>query len=86
VIPADFATAIGTGRPVSVQAIADGVDPNSAALALGYAESLVGEYSRSVTLRSVQRAGAGSVRAPLDFRPRVWFNPDLDPATSWSRD
>jgi ABC-2 type transport system permease protein len=78
VIPADFAAAISTGRPVSVQVIADGVDPNSAALAIGYAESLVAEYSQSATLRGIQRAAARSVRAPLDFRPRVWFNPDLE--------
>lgn len=78
VIPTGFAAAIGAGQSVSIQAIADGGDPNSAALAIGYAEALVADYSRSVTIQSIQRAGAGSVRAPLEFRPRVWFNPDLE--------
>jgi len=44
-IPSGYGSAIHTGRPVAVQAIADGTDSNSTTVALGYATSLIGEYA-----------------------------------------
>ena len=43
-IASGYGSAIHNGRPVAVQAIADGTDSNSTTVALGYATSLIGEY------------------------------------------
>jgi ABC-2 type transport system permease protein len=78
IIPSDFARAVGTGRPVTVQLIADGSDANTARLAIGYADAIAQAYSQEVIVRSVRRRGGLIPNLPVDFRPRVWFNTDLE--------
>ena len=78
VIPYDFADRVEAGRPVAVQLIVDGSDSNTATIALGYAQAVVFAYSQQVTLQTVQRAGIRPPDPPLDLRPRVWFNADLE--------
>jgi ABC-2 type transport system permease protein len=78
IIPVDFARRIKAGREVSVQAILDGSDPNTATFALGYAESVTRGYSRDVIVRQLQRiAGVPPGNGQVDLRPRVWFNSDM---------
>lgn len=78
VIPSTFAGDVEAGRPASVQVIADGSDPNTASLALNYAESVVRGYSADVLVERARRMGARPPAPPLDLRPRVWFNDDLE--------
>ena len=82
VIPREFAARVASGRPAQVQLILDGSDSNTAAIAAGYADAVVDSYSAEVLLRFVQRTrGAAAVpllRPPLDLRPRVWFNTELE--------
>jgi ABC-2 type transport system permease protein len=78
VIPSTFAGDIGAGRPTSVQVVADGSDPNTATLALNYAESIVRTYSGGILLERARRAGVRPPEPALDLRPRVWFNDDLE--------
>lgn len=78
VIPTDFATRIQAGRTAPVQLIADGSDANTATLAMTYADVVATTWSQKVTLRQLQRLGGHEVRPPLELRPRVWFNPDLE--------
>jgi ABC-2 type transport system permease protein len=78
VLPRDFADQIQSGRPASVQLIVDGSDSNTATLAVGYADAITHAYSQSLSLREIQRLGGQAQRAPVDFRPRVWFNPELE--------
>lgn len=74
VIPRDFARDLGRGRPVTVQALVDGTDSNTATIALNYLEGITARYSAQL---AVARLG-GQVRAlPLEGRPRVWFNTTL---------
>ncbi len=77
VIPTGFAGQVESGRPASVQLIVDGSDSNTATIATGYADIVALTYSQDVVLRATQRLGAPALRTPLDVRPRVWFNTDL---------
>ena len=78
VIPEDFADRVTSGRETPVQIIVDGSDANTAAIALGYAKAVVLIHSESIALAEIRRIGGQSIRAPLDLRPRVWFNEELE--------
>jgi ABC-2 type transport system permease protein len=78
VIPADFSRWIESGRPAPVQFIVDGSDSNTATIALGYAEVVASAYSQDVALQQMQRVGGRTLATPLDVRPRVWFNTDME--------
>jgi ABC-2 type transport system permease protein len=78
IIPVDFARLVESGNKAHVQALLDGSDPNTATFALGYADSVVGGYSRDISIRQSRRiAGTDNRLAQLDLRPRVWFNADM---------
>jgi len=77
VIPARFAARIATGREAPVQMIVDGSDSTTATIAIGYAEAVTQGFSREVVLSRVKRAGGPALSAPLEVRPRVWFNEDM---------
>ncbi len=78
VIPEDFAGRVDSGRVVPVQMILDGSDSNTATIALGYALGVTQDYSRTVTVDYLNRMGAAAPSLPVDLRPRVWFNADLE--------
>jgi ABC-2 type transport system permease protein len=78
VIPRGFAGKIESGRDVSVQIIFDGSDSNTATIALGYADVITMIYSQDINLEKAHRLGGNNLSLPLDFRPRVWFNEDLE--------
>lgn len=76
VIPRDFGSSLLAGRPVTVQILLDGADANSAGQALNYASRMTNEYSNHITAEFLQRQG-GAAFVPIDFQPRIWYNPDL---------
>jgi ABC-2 type transport system permease protein len=78
VVPRDFAGQVRAGRPASVQLIVDGSDSNTATLAVGYADAVTQAYSQALSLQEIRRLGGSALRSPVDFRPRVWFNPELE--------
>ncbi len=78
VIPTDFAQRIESGRSVSVQLIVDGSDSNTAIIAIGYVEAVTLTYSRSMAIEEIQRVGGRTPYLPLELRPRVWFNTDME--------
>lgn len=78
VIPGDFAQRLTAGRSAGVQAIIDGSDSNTAAIVLGYTQVVTSTFNASVSLEQIQRIAGPMTKAPLDFRPRVWFNADLE--------
>lgn len=70
VIPQGAGRDLAAGETVGLQLILDGVDSNTATTVLGYASALV----------SAANAGNASGRVqimPIDFDPRVWYNPEL---------
>lgn len=78
VIPADFAGRIESGRPAPLQIIVDGSDSNTATIAMSYADVVALTYSQNVALETLRRTGGRMIHAPLDLRPRVWFNADME--------
>jgi ABC-2 type transport system permease protein len=77
VIPTDFDARVRAGREVPVQLILDGSDSNTAAIALGYAESVARSWSLKVALEQARRSGPIPAVGSVDVRPRVWFNDDM---------
>jgi ABC-2 type transport system permease protein len=68
----DFGKNLQKGLPTSIQVIVDGTDSNTALIAMGYANRIIGKYSVDM--------GASAINANLwrlDMRTRVWYNPDL---------
>jgi ABC-2 type transport system permease protein len=74
-IPPDFAKQIGQKQQTQVQLLIDGSDSNTAAIARGYAESVVAIYSQK--LQAPIQTAMGAVPARVDTQVRVWYNPDL---------
>ncbi len=77
VLPVDFGRKVAAERPVEVQILADGSDANTATLAMGYAESIVRGYSQEIVLEQARRRTGRAPAIPLELRPRVWFNTDM---------
>jgi ABC-2 type transport system permease protein len=79
IIPADFATALQAGEPARVQVVADGTEPNIALQITGNVEALSSGYSIELIEQQLSRAGYDeeSSAAPLDFRVRTLYNPEL---------
>ena len=78
VVPRDFAQRLESRRPVQVQWIVDGSDANTAAIATGYAMAVTQTFSEEVGLQDIRKATGKTLEAPLDVRPRVWFNADME--------
>lgn len=78
VIPVDFARVLAAGRPASVQVIVDGSDANTATIAMGYASIVTLAHSQAVSLREIRHGRGAFTAQPLDLRPRVWFNEELE--------
>lgn len=76
VIPERFAETLSAGRTARVQLILDGSDANTATTVLGYASAVAA--GRNVALLR-GRAGPGGTDPlpPIDYEPRVWYNPEL---------
>lgn len=76
VIPPDFARQL-TRRAVEIQVIVDASDPMVATSALNAATALGAEQSLAVLTRATDGAILRRAAAPVDFRVRAWYNPDL---------
>ena len=78
VIPWDFSKTIKSENVSSVQALIDGADANTASLILSYAQAIARQYTQEKTFLKISKMGITSVSLPVDGRPRVWFNEDLE--------
>lgn len=78
IIPRDFAQRLQGGRTAPVQLIVDGSDSNTATIVLGYVRSVTQGYSAQILLEQLNQLTGREVPEPVDFQPRVWFNPDLE--------
>ena len=78
VIPRDYSKNAGAGRAAPVQILLDGSDSNTASIALGYAETVVRNYSLDLRSQMQNRRGGGLAAAPVDARLRVWYNSSLE--------
>lgn len=79
VIPPQFSKNILAGTDATIQILVDGSNANTATTALGYLSGIIQNYSTNLTAKFLQRAGrpARGGFSPIDFRPNVWYNPEL---------
>jgi ABC-2 type transport system permease protein len=78
VLPWDFSKTIKAEKVVSIQALIDGADANTANLILSYAQAIARQYTQEKTILKVSHMGIENLNLPIDARPRVWFNEDLE--------
>lgn len=78
IIPKDFAQLLEAGRKTPIQLIVDGSDSNTATIIMGYVRSVTQGYSARILLDQVNQLTGKALPEPVDFQPRVWFNPDLE--------
>jgi ABC-2 type transport system permease protein len=76
VLPASFAAGVASGEDEHVQILVDGSDANTAGQAVATASRLTSDYATHVVADAFMRHGR-SLPVPVDFQPRVWYNPDL---------
>ena len=76
VIPTTFSQDILSGEDTQVQILVDGSDNTTASQAIGYAVGLTSNYSSQLLTQTLARKGVKQF-VPIDFRPRIWYNPDL---------
>ncbi|MGZ4731305.1 MAG: ABC transporter permease [Terriglobales bacterium] len=78
VIPYDFSEKLRAGGTVSVQALVDATDDNTANIIIGYTQALVQVYSNDVQLEWLQRRGQQVQPPPLSVETRTWYNENLE--------
>lgn len=76
VIPTTFGSDMLAGRATHVQILVDGADANTAGQAVNYAARMTMTYSDQLVMEALGRMGQQQY-VPIDFQPRVWYNPDL---------
>jgi ABC-2 type transport system permease protein len=78
VVPHDFSDRLNTGRPVSIQALIDATDSNSANLAIAYSQAVIRTYSQQLQFDWIRRHGQNDVQPPISIDARTWFNESLE--------
>jgi ABC-2 type transport system permease protein len=77
VIPEGYAAALSSGRVAPVQLLLDGADAGTAMTVLGYAGALVAESNADAVRRTVVRVTGRDLPETIEYRPRIWYNPEL---------
>lgn len=77
-IPRGYSRDTGEGRDSPVQILLDGSDSNTASIVLGYAETVVRNYSLQLRANMQNVRGGERMRPPVDARLRVWYNSSLE--------
>ncbi|MBD3170623.1 MAG: ABC transporter permease subunit [candidate division Zixibacteria bacterium] len=80
VIPEDFSHNLIAGREARVQVIIDGANANSASTIVGYVQAITSDFSGEIVVDALKKIGKTGMSLPVDFRPRIWFNPELKSA------
>jgi ABC-2 type transport system permease protein len=78
VLPWDFSKTIKAGRKATIQVLLDGSDSNTANIILTYVQGVVREFNLEKTLLKIERLGGQKLKPPVEVRPRIWFNEELE--------
>jgi len=76
VIPEGAARDLAAGKTVPLQLLLDGVDANTATTVLGYASALIAAANAQTLEAAGGRVELAPI-APVNYQPRVWYNPEL---------
>ena len=71
-INSGFSKGLKRGIPTQIQVIIDGTDSNTAMIAMGYVNTVIARYAREKAVPAIT-----PIISTIDFRTRVWYNPDL---------
>jgi ABC-2 type transport system permease protein len=78
-IPTDFSRKLKKGDTATVQILLDGTESNTAMIALGYIGRILSDYSNTVLLKRLNRAGMTDFEeAGVEVEHRIWFNPNFE--------
>ncbi len=80
VIPRGFSADLAAGDGASVQVLVDGANSNAASTVLGYVGTIIQQYSLQILTEASMRLSGRTFELPVDFRQRVWYNPELESA------
>jgi ABC-2 type transport system permease protein len=78
IVPPKYGAELLSGQGAQVAFVLDGSDPSVAASALSSAR-LIGQVEATNVQQQAlaRRGGAVALTAPVEVRPRVWYNPDM---------
>lgn len=76
-IPEDFSQKIISKNTAKIQVFIDGSNATAASTIIGYINSIVQEYSSKILMDAYAKGGKAGFVLPIDFRPRIWYNPEL---------
>jgi len=79
VIPTNFSHNLLAGRDATVQILIDGSNANTATNTIGYVSAIIQTYSSKLAAQVLARMGR-EMFVPIDFRPKIWYNPELNTA------
>jgi ABC-2 type transport system permease protein len=78
-VPSGFSRKLKKGDTASVQILIDGTESNTAMIALGYISRILSDYSTTVLVKRLDRAGmTGFEEAGVEVEQRTWFNPNFE--------
>ncbi|HNP87930.1 MAG: ABC transporter permease [Chloroflexi bacterium SZAS-1] len=78
IIPPGYASDVESGRGAQVAFVLDGSDPTVAASALSSAQLIGQVEATKIQQQTLARRGTNvALVAPVEVRPRVWYNPDM---------
>ncbi len=78
VLPWDFSKKIKAGKKATIQVLLDGSDSNTANIILTYVQGIAREYNLEKTFWKIERLGGKKPKPPIEGRPRIWFNEELE--------
>ncbi|ABL00505.1 ABC transporter permease [Pelobacter propionicus] len=74
-----FSQQLARGENVTVQALMDGSDSNTAGVVMGYLGRFSNDYNSRLQLRFIQRHQGGTLRTGrVELASRAWFNENLE--------
>lgn len=81
IIPRRFGEDYERGRHADIQILADGLDGNTAGIALAYAQGILADFQMpdKIKLRTLNQS-SGRPNRIIQMEERMWFNEDLDNA------
>jgi len=77
IIPSNFSRDIIKGKTTTVQILIDGSNSNTGSTALGYVNAVISNFSNDILVKEIRKKGNLNFSQTIDYRPRVWYNPEL---------
>jgi ABC-2 type transport system permease protein len=78
VVPHDFSLKLNAGGPVSIQALIDATDSNTANIAIAYSQAVIQAYSQRVQVDWIRGHAMKEINPPISVEARTWFNENLE--------